>query len=111
MIAVGLPLDLRSGQGRGVVWGLAGEDLNINVVAWPAGDGVAEHTNTECDVLVTIIEGTLVVVVGGVRHSLGVGQAIVLPRGVTRSLTASGAGARYLTTHRRRGPLTLSSPA
>ena len=110
MIAVGRPLDLRSGDGSGVVWGLAGEDLNINVVAWPAGGGVEEHINTECDVLVTMIEGTLNVVLGDATHTLGVGQAIVLPRGNSRSLTAAGTGARYLTTHRRRGPLTLSTP-
>jgi quercetin dioxygenase-like cupin family protein len=111
MIAVGQPLDLRSGDGRGVVWGLAGEDLNINVVAWPAGDGVALHTNSECDVLITLIDGALVVVVDDATHTIGPGQAIVVPRGSRRSLTAGDAGARYLTTHRLRGPLTLSPSA
>lgn len=104
----GRPLDLRQGAGRSVLWGLATEDLNVNLVAWPAGDGVASHTNTQVDVLIVVIEGALVVDIDGDVQSVCEAQAIVIPRGTTRSLSASDGGVRYVSAHRRRPPLTLS---
>ena len=104
----GRPLDLRSGAGRAVLWGLATEDLNVNLVAWPAGDGVASHTNSEVDVLLVVIDGVLKVDIDGDVQTVRDGQAIVIPRGTTRSLTAGDGAVRYLSTHRRRPPLRLS---
>jgi quercetin dioxygenase-like cupin family protein len=101
-------LDLRSGVGRAVLWGFATEDLNVNLVAWPAGDGVASHTNTAVDVLIVVIDGVLAVDIDGNVQAVRDGQAIVIPRGTTRSLTATGGAVRYLSTHRRRPPLALS---
>lgn len=104
----GRPLDLRSGVGRAVLWGLATEDLNVNLVTWPAGDGVASHTNSEVDVLIVVIDGVLAVDIDGDVRMVCDAQAIVIPRGTTRSLTATDGAVRYLSTHRRRSPLTLS---
>jgi len=104
----GRPLDLRSGVGRAVLWGLATEDLNVNLVAWPPGDGVASHTNTAVDVLIVVIGGVLAVDIDGNVQTVRDGQAIVIPRGTTRSLTATDGAVRYLSTHRRRPPLGLS---
>lgn len=104
----GRVLDLRSGQGRAVLWGLASDDLNVNLVAWPAGDGVGQHTNTEVDVLIVVIDGALSVDLDGQAQLVGAGQAIVVPKGATRALTASAGGVRYLSVHRRRPPLGLS---
>ncbi len=101
-------LDLRSGVGRAVLWGFATEDLNVNLLAWPAGDGVGSHTNAEGDVLIVVVDGELSVNIDGDVQAMGDGQAIVIPRGATRSLTAGVGGARYLSAHRRRPPLTLS---
>lgn len=91
-----------------MLWGLASDDLNVNLVAWPAGDGVGEHTNTEVDVLIVVIDGALSVALDGQAQQVGTGQAIVVPKGATRVLTASADGVRYLSAHRRRPPLGLS---
>ena len=104
----GRPLDLRSGSGRAVLWGLATDDLNVNLVAWPTGDGVASHTNIEVDVLIVVIDGVLAVDIDGEAQTVRDGQAIVIPRGTTRALTAGGSGVRYVSAHRRRPPLALS---
>jgi quercetin dioxygenase-like cupin family protein len=104
----GHPIDLRAGEGRAVLWGLATDDLNVNLVAWPAGDGVGEHTNTEVDVLIVVIDGVLLVNLDGDVHEVGRGSALVIPRGSTRALTAADDGVRYLSAHRRRAPLGLS---
>jgi quercetin dioxygenase-like cupin family protein len=110
-VEAGRPLDLRSGAGRAVLWGLATEDLNVNLVVWPAGDGVASHTNSEVDVLLVVIDGVLAVDIDGDVRTVRDGQAIVIPRGATRSLTATGGAVRYLSSHRRRAPLGLSPSA
>jgi quercetin dioxygenase-like cupin family protein len=91
-----------------VLWGLASEDLNVNLVAWPAGEGVATHVNAERDVLIVVVSGHLTIHVDGVPHTLSSDHAMLIPRGTTRSLTAAADGARYLSIHRRRPPLSLS---
>jgi quercetin dioxygenase-like cupin family protein len=104
----GIPIDLRHGTGRAVLWGLESDDLNVNLVAWPAGDGVAEHVNAQVDVLLVVTSGAMTVRIGGATHDLTEGQALLLPKGAARAITACEGGVRYLTAHRRRGPLTLS---
>jgi len=49
------PLDM---EGRGTLWSIASDDLNANVLAWPPGGGVPEHTNDERDVLLVIVAGS-----------------------------------------------------
>jgi quercetin dioxygenase-like cupin family protein len=106
----GVALDL-AGSGRAVLWGLQTTDLNVNLVAWPPGEGVAEHVNAELDVLVVVVRGACRVRIDGQDVPLVAGQAIVIPKGSARSISADPSGVTYLTTHRRRRPLDVGSPA
>jgi quercetin dioxygenase-like cupin family protein len=110
MDPIGVPLSLGA-DGRGVVLGLASTDLNVNEVRWPAGDGVGRHRNDELDVLLVVIAGDATVSVDGVDHRLSAGQILLVPKGAARAVTAGPEGVRYLTCHRRRGPIGLSAPS
>ncbi len=105
----GVPLDL-AGAGRAVLWGLETPDLNVNLVTWPAGDGVGEHVNDQVDVLLVVVDGGLRIRLDGNDVPVAAGQAIVVPKGVSRSITADATGVTYLSAHRRRAPLNVGSP-
>jgi len=110
MDSLGVPLSLGA-DGRGVVLGLASIDLNVNEVSWPAGDGVGLHRNDELDVLLVVIAGAATVSVDATDHRICAGQILLVPKGAARSVTAGPEGVRYLTCHRRRGPIGLSASA
>ncbi len=99
---------IADGDSAGVAWSYSGRDLNANIVVWAAGGGVAEHRATEVDVLIVVLEGALVAQVEDRVHTLGQGDVIVIPLGCRRALTAGSEGVRYLTAHRRRGPLSVT---
>ena len=100
-------VDLLSRSGSGPLWGLASTDLNATLLAWPPGHGVAEHVNAELDVLVVVLAGRASAVIDGEPHRLVAGSAVLIPRGTRRAITAGEAGVRYLSVHRRRGPLQI----
>lgn len=97
--------------GTGPLWGLASTDLNATLLAWPPDHVVAEHVNAELDVLVIALSGHGTVVMDGQPHDLPTGSAILLPRGTRRRIEAGHAGLRYLSVHRRRGPLQIEARA
>ena len=101
-------VDLHAGDGRGPVWGDATEDLNLTVLVWPPGEGPPEHVNDELDVVIVVVQGSGSVCLDGVHRDVRPGHAVVIPRGVTRSLSAGPDGLRYLSLHRRRGGLQIS---
>jgi quercetin dioxygenase-like cupin family protein len=94
-----------SGPDAGPVWTHQTNDLNVNLVVFTAGNGVAEHVNAEVDVLVVGIAGQGRVDMDGRAHSLGAGQALVIPNGARRAIRAESARFAYLTCHRRRAAL------
>jgi quercetin dioxygenase-like cupin family protein len=100
-------VDLLGGSGTGPLWGLASTDLNATLLAWPAGHEIAEHVNAELDVLVVALAGSGNVLIDGEDHELAAGAAILVPRGTRRRITAGETGLRYLSVHRRRGPLQI----
>ena len=100
-------MDLLAPDGTGPVWGMASEDLNATLLAWPAGHELAEHTNDELDVLVLVLAGTGAAVVDGERHDLAPGTLLLIEKGRSRGIRAGDAGLRYLSVHRRRGPLQI----
>lgn len=102
------PTDLTTGAGTGPLWGIASEDLNATLLAWPAGDGVAEHVNEDRDVLVVVIAGSCVVSIDGRPHELRAGGAVLIEKGRPRAIAAGIDGVRYLSIHRRRPPLQLN---
>ena len=95
----------RMGGERKPAWGLQTEDLNVNLIVLEAGGAIAEHTNTEVDVLLVVVEGAGTVEVDGRRHDLRQGQALVVPKGARRSIRCTGDSFVYLTCHRRRAGL------
>ncbi len=100
------PVDLAAAPGgAGPLWGMQSDELNATLLAWPPGGGVAEHVNDHLEVLLVILGGSARVTLDGAEHELATGNLLLLPRGCTRAITAGGDGVRYLSVHRRRGPL------
>jgi quercetin dioxygenase-like cupin family protein len=95
-------------EGEGPVWGLASRDLNATLLAWSAGHTIAEHVNTEVDVLLVVIDGGGQMAVDGRQHTLTRGSAVLIEKGSARQIRAGADGIRYLSVHRRRGPLQLT---
>jgi mannose-6-phosphate isomerase-like protein (cupin superfamily) len=102
-------VDLLASSGTGPLWGMASADLNATLLAWPPGHEVAEHVNGELDVLVIVLDGHGSAIIDGESHDLAAGSAILIPRGTRRRITADQAGLRYLSVHRRRGPLQIQT--
>ena len=101
-------VDLLAPAGIGPLWGLASTDLNATLLAWPAGHVVAEHVNAELDVLVVVLDGAGSATVDGRTHVLATGGALLIPRGARRCIRAGDPGLRYVSVHRRRGPLQIA---
>lgn len=106
----GEPVDLAAGTGSGPLWGMASEDLNATLLAWPAGHELAAHVNHELDVFLVVLEGSATVTIGDEPHALNAPGAILIPRGARRTIRAGGDGTRYLSVHRRRGRLQIRRP-
>jgi quercetin dioxygenase-like cupin family protein len=104
-------VDLLGRDGAGPLWGIASADLNATLLAWRAGEGIAEHVNAELDVLLIVLEGDGVAVVSGDPHRLAPGHALLVEKGAPRSILAGPSGIRYLSVHRRRAPLQIERPA
>jgi uncharacterized cupin superfamily protein len=100
-------VDLMCGTGTGPLWGMASADLNATLLAWPPGHEVAEHVNAELDVLVIVLSGGGTAIVDGRSHALSAGSAILIACGARRRIQAGPSGLRYLSVHRRRGPLQI----
>jgi quercetin dioxygenase-like cupin family protein len=94
--------------GRGPVWGTESEDLNATLLVWPAGEATPEHVNAERDVLVVVLDGDGTAEVDGEEVPLAAGTALLVPKGARRRIVAGAGGIRYLTTHRRRGGLSIA---
>jgi quercetin dioxygenase-like cupin family protein len=95
--------------GSGPLWGMQSDELNATLLVWPPGGGVAEHTNDQLEVVMVVLEGSARVRLDGSEHQLEANQLLVISRGRARAITAGPAGVRYLSVHRRRGPLLPSS--
>ena len=104
----GVPVDLAAGEDSGPLWGMASDDLNATLLAWPAGGAVAEHVNAELDVLVVVLAGSATVTIDDARHELSAPATILIPRAARRAIRAGEDGVRYLSVHRRRGPLQIA---
>jgi quercetin dioxygenase-like cupin family protein len=88
--------------GAGPLWTKATADLNVNLIAFPAGHGVAEHVNAEVDVLIVVVHGEGVLEINGVEQTLHVGQACVIRKGALRAIRSTSSQLAYLTCHKRR---------
>jgi hypothetical protein len=77
-------VDLLGGTGTGPLWGMASSDLL-------EGGGVARVDERE--------------------HALVPGSALLVEKGSSRTLRAGPDGVRYVSIHRRRGPLQITASA
>ncbi|MGV3615732.1 MAG: cupin domain-containing protein [Fimbriimonas sp.] len=98
----------RLAQTAGPQWSTETDDLDVTLLTWPAGGGVASHVNSEVDVVTVIVAGEAEVRVGETSARLYAGHTIVIPKGLPRSLTAGEGGVTHLNIHRRRKRLGLS---
>jgi quercetin dioxygenase-like cupin family protein len=101
------PIDLLAGDGRGPLHGAATDDLNVTLLAWPAGEGTPEHVNAERDVLVVVVAGGGTVTIDGADHELRAPAATVIAKGASRRIAAGADGIRYLSAHLRREGLQI----
>jgi quercetin dioxygenase-like cupin family protein len=95
----------RSATGPGAIWTRQSEDLNVNLLVFAAGEGVAGHVHAEVDVLLVGIAGTGAVTIDGTRQILSPGHAIVIAKGANRGIQSMSNPFAYLTCHRRRDGL------
>ena len=95
--------------GGGPVWGDASDDLNATLLEWRSGAGPPEHVNDERDVLVCIVNGSARLKIDGDESELLPGEAVIVPKGRRREITAGRGGVRYVSVHLRRPPLQIRS--
>jgi len=101
------PVDAARGDADGPVWGIASDDLNATLLSWPPGTALPEHVNDELDVLVVVVSGNGTCTVDGRPEALGASSVRLIPKGARRAIAAGPDGLRYLSIHRRRGPLQI----
>jgi len=96
---------LRQANNDGPIWSANSEQLNVNLLRLPTGEGITAHVNAELDVVLVIFEGSAELKVDSADYDLRPGRAVVIPRGATRSLRCTAGPLVYLTCHRRRAGL------
>lgn len=89
----------------GAIWSVSPGGVHTNLVALASGDSIAHHRNDEVDVLVVVLEGFATVRIEDTGFGLSSHTAVMIPRGVTRSVEAGPVGVRYLSIHAERAPL------
>jgi quercetin dioxygenase-like cupin family protein len=102
---IDIAASLRQATSDGPIRSVNSEQLNVNLLRLPTGDGVAEHVNTEVDVVLVIFEGSGALTVDGVTDPVGPGHVLIVPRGATRAMRCTAGPLIYLTCHRRRAGL------
>jgi quercetin dioxygenase-like cupin family protein len=64
---------------------LKGKAGSVTLFAFDAGEGLSEHT-APFDALVSVLDGEAEITVGGERHRVGQGEAIIMPAGVPHAV-------------------------
>lgn len=93
---------LAAGTVEAVPWSTRSQDLNVNLLHWVAGQGVAAHVNTEVDVLLVGVAGEGEVIVDGESFPLCPGRVVLVPKGRERATLATSEHFSYLTCHQAR---------
>jgi mannose-6-phosphate isomerase-like protein (cupin superfamily) len=101
VVAVDLAV-IAEGTTEAVPWSTRSVDLNVNLLHWVEGAGVAAHVNTEVDVLLVGVAGEGEVLVDGETYSLSPGRVVLVPKGRERATLATSEHFSYLTCHRAR---------
>jgi quercetin dioxygenase-like cupin family protein len=64
---------------------LKGKLGSVTLFAFDVGEGLSEHT-APFDALVSVLDGEAEITVGGERHRVGQGEAIIMPANVPHSV-------------------------
>lgn len=94
-----------SASAPGVAWSRQSDDLNVNLLVFGRDGGVDAHVNNEVDVLIVALSGDGVLEIDRRFRPLRAGQAVLIPKGSSRSIRAASGRFAYLTCHRRRAGL------
>ena len=94
--------DFADGATVAVPWSTRSADLNVNLLHFQAGDGVAAHVNAEVDVLLVGVAGAGEVLAGMATYPLRAGLVVLIPKGLERSTRATSEHFSYLSCHRAR---------
>ena len=89
----------------GVAWSRQSDDLNVNLLVFGRDGGVEAHVNNDVDVLIVALSGDGILGIEGSFRPLRAGQAVVIPKGSSRSIRGASDRFAYLTCHRRRAGL------
>jgi quercetin dioxygenase-like cupin family protein len=100
-----LAAEARTSEAAGAVWSLVSADLNLNLLHFGAGDGVAAHINNEVDVIGLVIAGEGTLELDGRQERLRPGHLFFVPKGARRAITSRSQDFAYLSCHRRRAGL------
>jgi uncharacterized cupin superfamily protein len=103
-------VDLLGVAGTGPLWGMSSAELNATLLAWPPGHELVDDKASELDVLLVVLEGGGTAELDGQEHVLVPASALLVKRGRKRAIRAGREGLRYLSVHRRRGPLQVAGP-
>jgi mannose-6-phosphate isomerase-like protein (cupin superfamily) len=79
-----------------------GAQLDVNVLDFDRGEGVAEHVNPALDVWLVVIDGTGEAIVRGVVHLLAVGTCLYIPAGAERAIRSTGEPLVYASAQSKR---------
>ena len=95
----------------GVIWKLQmrERDLDSNVIALASGATIDAHAGPDVDVLIHVLAGSGQLCTEVDTLELRPGSLTWLPRRSRRQFTAGSDGLKYLTVHRRRQALTLTT--
>jgi quercetin dioxygenase-like cupin family protein len=106
-IAPVVALDRLAVTGDGVAWSVSPGGVHANLVVLGPGGAIGAHRNDEMDVLFVCVAGSGELGLDGGALGVSACEAVLVPHGVERSVTAGGDGLRYLTIHAERPPLQI----
>ena len=100
-----LATEAHTNETAGAVWSLVSADLNLNLLHFAEGDGVAAHINNEVDVIGLVIAGEGIIDFDGRQERLQPGHLFYVPKGARRAIQSRSPDFAYLSCHRRRAGL------
>lgn len=106
--------DLEEGAGHvGAAWSITTRerDLDTNIIVLAPDGAIQAHDGPDVDVLIHVLSGTGTLTTELDDVALAPGMLLFLPRRSRRGFTAGPEGLRYLTVHRKRESLLLTTPA
>ncbi|SHI22161.1 Cupin domain protein [Sporobacter termitidis DSM 10068] len=63
--------------------------VSVTLFSFDQGEEISAH-KSDGDAMVTVLEGTARITIGGTEHSVKAGQTIVMPAGISHAVAADG---------------------